>query len=117
MSWNTKNVTLFAIVGLILARPAHAQGQDGGGPDPTSPFITTASDADRALELRMAIGLGPMALAALDVNDSGYATLAHAGLTYYRQRPPLSKFVGVPLVEGEQEHLRGVLLADRNRDT
>ena len=41
---------------------------------------------------------------------------SYEGLTYYRQRPPLSKFVGVPLVEGEQEHLRGVLLADRKVD-
>jgi GGDEF domain-containing protein len=41
---------------------------------------------------------------------------SYEGLTYYRQRPPLRKFVGVPLVEGEQEHLRGVLLADRKVD-
>jgi diguanylate cyclase (GGDEF)-like protein len=41
---------------------------------------------------------------------------SYEGLTYYRQRPPLKKFVGVPLVEGKQEHLRGVLLADRKVD-
>jgi two-component system cell cycle response regulator len=41
---------------------------------------------------------------------------SYEGLNYYRQRPALRKFVGVPLVEGEQEHLRGVLLADRKVD-
>ncbi|MBW1870913.1 MAG: GAF domain-containing protein [Deltaproteobacteria bacterium] len=38
------------------------------------------------------------------------------GLTYYYDKVPIKTFVGVPLLEGEQGHLRGVLLADRRVD-
>ncbi len=37
-------------------------------------------------------------------------------MTYYYEKVPIKTFVGVPLLEGEQGHLRGVLLADRRVD-
>ncbi|HUU00287.1 MAG TPA: sensor domain-containing diguanylate cyclase [Myxococcota bacterium] len=38
------------------------------------------------------------------------------GITYYKDNTPIAKFIGVPLLEGERRHLRGVLLADRKVD-
>jgi two-component system, cell cycle response regulator len=38
------------------------------------------------------------------------------GITYYKEKAPITKFIGVPLFEGEKRHMRGVLLADRKVD-
>jgi diguanylate cyclase (GGDEF)-like protein len=41
---------------------------------------------------------------------------SYEGLTYYRHNPQVRKFVGVPVLDRKDQHLRGILLADRKVD-